>query len=166
MEKIVVAVIGCGRIAIGQHFPALDGIDEVRIKYACDIIAEKAEAMKKKYEKVENAITDYRIALDDPEVEAVWVLTPNYMHYEITMAALRADKHVFCEKPVTVNYALSCEMAEESRKQSPLKCLKGGTEREDSASFTTFIAHSADTEAFPDLEERLRPRHSRVAECL
>ena len=42
-----------------------------------------AEDMKKKYEKVENAITDYRIALADPEVDAVWVLTPNYMHYEM-----------------------------------------------------------------------------------
>lgn len=120
MKKTVVAVIGCGRIAVGQHFPALDGIDDVRIKYACDIIPEKAEDMKKKYEKVENAITDYRIALADPEVDAVWVLTPNYMHYEITMDALRADKHVFCEKPVTVNYALSCEMAEESKKRGKL----------------------------------------------
>lgn len=120
MKKTVVAVIGCGRIAVGQHFPALDAIDGVRIKYACDIIPEKADAMKEKYDKVENAITDYKIALADPEVDAVWVLTPNYMHYEITMDALRADKHVFCEKPVTVNYDLSCEMAEESKKRGKL----------------------------------------------
>ena len=46
MKEIIIAVIGCGRIAIGQHFPALDGIDGVRIKYACDIIQEMAQKMK------------------------------------------------------------------------------------------------------------------------
>ena len=116
MKKTVIAVIGCGRIAMNAHFPAFDKIENIRIKYACDIIPEKAENMKAKYAKVENAIADYKIALADDEVEAVWVLTPNYLHYEITMAAHRADKHVFCEKPVTVNYALSCEMAEEAKK--------------------------------------------------
>ena len=111
---MVIAVIGCGRIAQNAHFPALSKIEGLRIKYACDLIIEKAEAMKEKYEMVENAITDYKIALEDSEVEAVFVLTPNFAHYTVTMDALRADKHVFCEKPVTVNYALSKEMADEA----------------------------------------------------
>ncbi len=111
---MVIAVIGCGRIAQNAHFPALSKIEGLRIKYACDLIIEKAEQMKEKYEMVENAITDYKIALADPEVEAVYVLTPNFAHYTVTMDALRADKHVFCEKPVTVNYALSKEMADEA----------------------------------------------------
>ncbi len=111
---MVIAVIGCGRIAQNAHFPALSKIEGLRIKYACDLIPEKAQQMKEKYEMVENIITDYKIALADPEVEAVYVLTPNYAHYTVTMDALRADKHVFCEKPVTVNYALSKEMADEA----------------------------------------------------
>ena len=117
---MVIAVIGCGRIAQNAHFPALEKIEGVRVKYACDLIIEKAEAMKEKYEMVENAITDYQIALADPEVEAVFVLTPNFAHYTVTMDALRADKHVFCEKPVTINYALSCEMAEEANKRGKM----------------------------------------------
>ncbi len=111
---MVIAVIGCGRIAQNAHFPALAKIEGVRVKYACDLLIEKAELMKEKYEMVENAITDYQIALADPEVEAVFVLTPNFAHYTVTMDALRADKHVFCEKPVTINYALSKEMADEA----------------------------------------------------
>ena len=114
-----IAVIGCGRIARDAHFPALDNID-VRIKYACDLIIEKAEAMKEAHPKIENVITDYKIALNDPEVDAVFVLTPNYAHYTVTMDALRAGKHVMCEKPITVNYALSCEMAEEANKQGKI----------------------------------------------
>ena len=42
----VVAIIGCGRIARGAHLPALSKIEDVRIKYACDLIIEKAEAAK------------------------------------------------------------------------------------------------------------------------
>ncbi len=118
---MVVAIIGCGRIANSAHFPALTKIEEVRIKYACDIIEEKAAAMKEKYpEKVENVITDYKVALADPEVDAVYVLTPNFAHYTVTMDALRAGKHVFCEKPVTVNYALSREMAEEANRRGKM----------------------------------------------
>ena len=109
---MVAAIIGCGRIANSAHFPALTQIEGIRIKYACDLIPVKAQAMKNKYpEKVENVITDYHVALADPEVDAVYILTPNFAHYTVSMDALRADKHVFCEKPVTVNYALSCEMA-------------------------------------------------------
>ncbi len=112
-----VAVIGCGRIATKQHFPALSKMEDVRIKYACDIIREKAERVAADFPKVECVITDYKIALADPEVDAVYVLTPNYAHYTVTMDALASDKHVFCEKPITVNYELSLKMAEEANRR-------------------------------------------------
>jgi len=115
-----VAIIGCGGIANSAHLPALSQIEEVRIKYACDIIEERAIAAKAKFPKIEQVITDYNVALADPEIDAVFVLTPNYTHYTVTMDALRAGKHVMCEKPVTVNYELSCEMAEEARKQGKM----------------------------------------------
>ena len=120
MEKVI-AVVGCGRIAQSAHFPAFAQMDEVRVKYACDLIVSKAEAMKEKYpDKVENVITDYMVALADPEVDAVFVLTPNFAHYTVTMDALKAGKHVFCEKPITVNYKLSLEMAKEAEKQGKM----------------------------------------------
>ena len=117
MDKKVIAVIGCGIIANNAHFPAFDKMDNVRIKYACDIVKEKAEAVKAKFPKTENAITDYNIALKDEEVDCVYVLTPNFAHYTVTEDALKAGKHVFCEKPITVNYELSVEMAKEAEKQ-------------------------------------------------
>ena len=42
----VIAVVGCGRIANQAHLPSLSDIEGVRIKYACDILIEKAEAAK------------------------------------------------------------------------------------------------------------------------
>ncbi len=118
--KTTIAIIGCGRIANQAHLPAMAKMDNIRVKYLCDIIKEKAEAAKEKFPFVENVITDYSIALADSEVDAVFVLTPNYAHYEVTMAALKAGKHVMCEKPVTVNYKLSCEMAEEAKKRGKI----------------------------------------------
>ena len=112
-----IAVIGCGGISDAAHFPALSEIKDVRIKYACDIVLERAVHKKNKYPKVEQVIEDYKIALNDPEVDAVYVLTLNYAHYTITMDALRAGKHVFVEKPITVNYELAKEMAEEAEKR-------------------------------------------------
>lgn len=118
--KTVIAIIGCGRIANIAHLPALSKLENVRIKYACDILVEKAEKAKADYPSIEAVTADYREVLADNEVQAVYILTPNYLHYTITMDALRAGKHVFCEKPITVNYALSCEMAEEAKKQGKI----------------------------------------------
>ena len=119
----VVAVIGCGRIARGAHFPALSKIEGVRVKYACDIIEEKALTMKEKHPIIENVITDYKVALSDPEVDSVFVLTPNCMHYPITMDALKAGKNVLCEKPATINYALSKKMLNQAKKSGKKLCV-------------------------------------------
>ena len=118
MQKTI-AIIGCGRIANLAHLPALSKMEDVRIKYACDLLIEKANAVVEKY-GAEQAITDYKVALADPEVQTVFVLTPNYAHYVITMDALKAGKNVMCEKPITVNYQLSKEMADEAEKQGKL----------------------------------------------
>ena len=117
---MVVGIIGCGNIAINAHFPALSKIGNVRVKYACDLIIEKANAMKEKYSFVENVTTDYKEVLADSEVEAVFVLTSNYAHFTVTMDALKAGKHVFCEKPITINYKLSKKMKQEADKQKKI----------------------------------------------
>ncbi len=99
-----VAIIGCGTIANNAHIPSYLNNKEAEIKYFCDIIPERAEAAVSKY-GCGTAITDYHVALEDPEVIAISVCTPNYCHHTITMDALRAGKHVLCEKPAARTYA-------------------------------------------------------------
>lgn len=108
MKKKVIAVVGCGNIS-NSHFPALMRTDGVEVRYACDLLPDRARNAVQKY-GAKLAITDFNQAIADSEVDAVYVLTPNYSHYEITTAALKAGKHVFCEKPITVNYELSRQM--------------------------------------------------------
>ncbi len=98
MSKIKVGIIGCGTIANTAHIPSYLGCPDTEIKYFCDIIPEKAEEAVKKY-GCGIAVVDYKEVLADPEVAAVSVCTPNKMHSIITCDALRAGKHVLCEKP-------------------------------------------------------------------
>ena len=108
-KKIKVAVIGCGTIANGAHIPSYMNNDTCEIKYFCDIIPERAEKAVKEY-GVGIPVVDYHDILNDPEVEAVSVCTPNKMHAIIAKDFLRAGKNVLCEKPAARTYAEALEM--------------------------------------------------------
>ncbi len=117
---VTVAIIGCGRIANYAHLPALSKLDNVRIKYACDIIIEKANKAKIDFPKIEHTILDYHEALNDKEVDTVFVLVPNYEHKRISIDALRAGKNVLCEKPIALNYKDALEMQKEAQKANKI----------------------------------------------
>ena len=104
-----IAVIGCGTIANAQHIPAYMKNEKTEIKYFCDIIPERAEKAVKDY-GCGTAVTDYREVLADSEIEAVSVCTPNKMHSEITVAALKSGKNVLCEKPAARELSEALEM--------------------------------------------------------
>ena len=109
MSKIKVAVIGCGSIANAAHIPAYMKNEDAEIVYFCDIIPERAEKAVADY-GCGKAITDYHEILNDPEIVAVSVCTPNYAHASIAIECLRAGKHVLCEKPAARTYAEALEM--------------------------------------------------------
>lgn len=108
-KKINVAVIGCGTIANSAHIPSYMKCDDVNIKYFCDIILEKAEKAVERYGSG-IAVEDYHDFLNDPELDAVSVCTPNKMHTPITIDFLKAGKHVLCEKPAARTYKEALEM--------------------------------------------------------
>ncbi|MCL2320445.1 MAG: Gfo/Idh/MocA family oxidoreductase, partial [Treponema sp.] len=89
MKKMKIAVIGCGKIANIAHLKPLTAMADVEVTYAVDLIEERARAACTQY-GVKKTLTDYKAALADREITAVYVLTPNYSHYTITMDALRA----------------------------------------------------------------------------
>lgn len=109
MSKIKIAVIGCGNIANSAHIPSYLACEDAEIKYFCDIIPERAQNAVEKY-GCGTAVTDYKEILNDAEVEAVSVCTPNKMHSTISCDALRAGKHVLCEKPAARTLSEVLEM--------------------------------------------------------
>ncbi len=110
-----IAIIGCGSIANSQHIPAYMKNQKAEIKYFCDIIKEKAESAVKTY-GCGKAITNYMDAIDDPEVKAISICTPNVCHSEIAIAALEHGKDVLCEKPAARTYSEALKMQEAQHK--------------------------------------------------
>lgn len=111
MKEVTVAVIGCGAIARNEHLPAYVKNPMAKVKYVVDIKLDAARELAEKY-NVPHFVTDYKEVLEDREVEAVSVCTPNYTHAPITIDCLNAGKNVLCEKPASISFELVKQMKE------------------------------------------------------
>jgi len=119
-RKLKVGIIGCGAIAEEKYFKALSFIKEAEVIAFCDIIPEKAEKLRLMFGATEGkTYIDYKEMLKDETLDVIHVCTPNKSHSPITVAALKAGKHVMCEKPMAINYKeakLMCDTAVEEGK--------------------------------------------------
>lgn len=120
MEKVRLGMIGCGNIAKHKHIPSVKQIAEAEIVAFCDIIRERAEEARDIYGNEHARVyEDYHELLAQADIDAIYVLTQNRLHSEISIAALEAGKHVLCEKPMAIDAAhakLMLEAAEKSGK--------------------------------------------------
>ncbi len=76
----------------------------------------RAQQLGEKY-AISKIYRDYQAMLDDPEIDFVYVGIPNNMHYDYSLAALNAGKHVICEKPFTKLASELIELAETARRK-------------------------------------------------
>lgn len=105
-DRLGIAIIGAGDIS-HSHLLALRSRanrDLARVVGIADIDAARAKAQAATYE-IERTYAGLDAALADPAVDAVCICTPPFLHVEQSIAALRAGKHVLCEKPVSPNLA-------------------------------------------------------------
>lgn len=118
-KKLKIGIIGSGGIAQGAHMKGYAAIpDQCEMVAVCDVNPETAKKAAEMY-NVPKQYTDYRELLADPEIDAVSVATPNKYHVEPTVDALKAGKHVLCEKPLGMNAEecrLMCRTAKETGK--------------------------------------------------
>ena len=101
-NKIVtVGTIGAGYAARlhGNGYAKVGGVT-VRLKTICDLNLELANSVKEAY-GYEQAISDYDAMLADPEIDVIDIVTPPFLHCSMAIKALKAGKHVICEKPLT-----------------------------------------------------------------
>lgn len=121
MKELKVGIIGCGFIGNGKHLPCLAEQEGVEVVAFCDIIIERAEASAKKYGPPDALVClDYRDVLEREDIDVIHVCTPNNTHAEITVAALKAGKHVMCEKPMAKTAAGAKEMLEAAHETGKL----------------------------------------------
>ncbi len=116
-EKIVkIGIIGAGQIA-NSHLRNYQDIDGVKIVAVADILEEKAKRAAEKY-KIGSYYQDPREMLARDDIEAVDVCVHNNKHMPMTVTALEAGKHVYCEKPMAGSYLDARKMLEVARKMN------------------------------------------------
>ena len=103
LEAIKLGFLGLGWPG-EQHAKAAVAVPSGSVYAACDVGAERRESFAAQFSPA-RMYSRYEDMLSDPQVEAIVVSLPNFLHASATMSALRAGKHVLCEKPPTMNVA-------------------------------------------------------------
>lgn len=100
MTKLHFGIIGCGVIG-PVHAASLAQLPSVHMVGVCDTVRERAQRLADEY-ALPYITTDYRELLARADIDAVCICTPHYLHAEMAIAAARAGKHIFCEKPLAI----------------------------------------------------------------
>ena len=111
-NRIQVAQIGCGSIGDYYHHRNLKQMDDVRVVATCDAYRQRGLSMAEKYnraygDKVATAHADFREVLARPDVDAVIIAAHDHWHTPMSIAAARAGKDVFCQKPLALDFTLT-----------------------------------------------------------
>ena len=105
-KPLGVALCGLGSLSTDQIAPALQKTELCKLTGIVTGSPEKAKKWQAKYNIPAKNVYDYqsmeRMA-DNPDIDMVYVVTPNALHAEHTIKSARAGKHVFCEKPMEIS---------------------------------------------------------------
>jgi predicted dehydrogenase len=113
-DKIKVGIIGVGQVG-KRHVERYQQLSGVEIVAVADI--DQAEAIRvAEINEVPHVFTDLRDLLALDEIHAVDVCLHNNLHAPVSIAALEAGKHVFCEKPIAGSYSDALAMVETARR--------------------------------------------------
>jgi predicted dehydrogenase len=126
-NRINIGAIGTGRISRGHDLPGLWKHDAARVVAVCDLDSKRVEDARRlvndHYGKIAGtpydgvrAYTDYRELLASKDVDAVVVSTPDHWHALISVAAVRAGKDVYLQKPASLTIAEGRFLSDEVRR--------------------------------------------------
>lgn len=114
MGKVKIGIIGTGLIAQFAHIPAYQE-SGAEIIAVCDIVEKRAKEVAERF-SIPRVYRDYKELLEDPDIEAVSICTPNHLHAQMTIDALENSKHVLCEKPMAMNLKEAESMLDTAKK--------------------------------------------------
>jgi predicted dehydrogenase len=118
------SVIGLGYW--GPHYTRVLGeLGETELVYACDVSEQATSLVRNRYPRV-RVTRDPVEAIESNDVDAVVVATPTSTHHPLALAALRAGKHVLCEKPLATT-AAECDELIEAAQESERVLMVGHT---------------------------------------
>lgn len=103
-------ILGTGGMA-AQHAKQFAAIEGVEVVAGVDVDPMRLERFNEAHD-IQKGFGSLEAALNWGEFDAVANVTPDAIHHPTSMAALKAGKHVFCEKPLATDYAKAMEMTE------------------------------------------------------
>ncbi|WP_377487693.1 Gfo/Idh/MocA family protein [Pontibacter toksunensis] len=121
-NRINVGAIGTGRISFGHDMPGVMQYDTARVMAVCDVDSKRAEAGKKfvnDYYTKKNGkgydgvslYTDFRELLQNKDIDAVIISTPDHWHAPIAILAAEAGKDIYMQKPASLTISEGREMS-------------------------------------------------------
>jgi predicted dehydrogenase len=115
VKELKFGIIGTGWPG-QQHAIALAEIRDVQLHSCADSNLERLRSFAETY-RMESSFEDYQELLRDRDLDAAIICLPNFLHFPASLAALEAGKHVFCEKPPTMNAAEMKVLRDEAEKR-------------------------------------------------
>jgi len=114
LSEVRVGVVGTGGFANQAHLPGYDAHPKAKIVGVCDIVPDRAKAAAGKF-GAEIVTEDYNELVGRDDIDAIDVVTPNNVHVPVALAAVRAGKHVMCEKPLAMSFAEARELIDAAK---------------------------------------------------
>jgi len=119
-HKLRVGIVGAGGIVRQRHLPALKQHHEVEIVAVSNSSYESAEQFCRDNLPQATPMRNWADLLAIPDLDVIWIGTPPYMHSAVTISALEAGKHVFCQARMSMDLAEAEEMLAASKRYPEL----------------------------------------------
>jgi predicted dehydrogenase len=108
-KKLRIGIVGAGGIVKQRHLPGLQALPNVQVVAVCNSTIESAQQVAKDYH-IPEVVGDWAELLDRSDIDIIWIGTPPVLHAPITISALEAGKHVFCQARMAMNLREGREM--------------------------------------------------------
>jgi predicted dehydrogenase len=142
-KRLTLGCIGMGKMMKG-HLGNFIQRDDVEVLAVCDVDTTRREAAKKRVDEAYTkkagetrngcaAYNDFRELIARKDIDAVVIATPDHWHAYIAIAAVKAGKDVYCEKPVTYNVHEAVELVKAVRKAN--RVFQVGSQQRSSKEF-------------------------------
>lgn len=118
--KLRIGIVGAGAIVRQRHLPALKKRSDVDIVAVSNSTYESGEQFCSEFLPSATPMRNWADLLALPDLDIIWIGTPPYMHSAVTVSALEAGKHVFCQARMSMDLAEAEEMLATSRRYPEL----------------------------------------------
>jgi predicted dehydrogenase len=119
-HKLRIGIVGAGSIVRARHLPALKRHPEVEIVAVSNSTYESSEKFCRENVPHATPMRNWPEVLALPELDIIWIGTPPYLHSAVTISALEAGKHVFCQARMAMDLAEAEEMLAASKRYPEL----------------------------------------------